>query len=130
MMADRFRPPAHRPQRRPLGAQLEHLVSQLPDDVESLLEQLRSGSLGVDFRVRDADHAVDHLVDGLVTAASVLAGAQLIARRAGPTLAGVSIPGLVAAGVGVMTWQRLVARRETTRSWVTRARSLRPPGRG
>jgi ubiquinone biosynthesis protein len=100
-------------------------VSHLPDDLESVLEQLRSGSLGVDFRVRDADHAVDHLVDGLVTAASVLAGAQLIARRAGPTLAGVSIPGLVASGVGVMTWQRLVARRETTRSWVTRVRSLR-----
>jgi ubiquinone biosynthesis protein len=84
----------------------------------------RSGSLGVDFRVRDADHSVDHLVDGLVTGASVVAGAQLIARRAGPTLAGVSIPGLVAAGVGVMIWQRLVARCVTTRTWVMRARDV------
>jgi ubiquinone biosynthesis protein len=89
-----------------------------------MLEQLRAGKFGVDFRVRDPDHAIDHLVDGLVTSASVLAGAQLVARRAGPTIGGVSIPGLVVAGVGAMTWQRLIARRETTRSWVTRARDL------
>jgi ubiquinone biosynthesis protein len=129
MMADRFSPRRIARNVARSARSWEHLVSHLPDDVESLLKQLRSGSLGVDFRVRDADHAVDHLVDGLVTAASVLAGAQLIARRAGPTLAGVSIPGLVAAGVGAMTWRRLVARRETSRSWVTRARSLRPSGR-
>ena len=130
MMADRFNPRRIARNLARSARSWEHLVSHLPDDVESVLEQLRSGSLGVDFRVRDADHAVDHLVDGLVTAASVLAGAQLIARRAGPTLAGVSIPGLVAAGVGVMTWQRLIARRETSRSWVTRVRSLRSSGRG
>ncbi len=130
MMSDRFNP---RRMARNLARSArgwEHLVSHLPEDVESVLEQLRSGSLGVDFRVRDADHAVDHLVDGLVTGASVLAGAQLIARRTGPTLAGVSIPGLVAAGAGVMTWQRLVARRETTRSWVTRARDALQSARG
>jgi hypothetical protein len=50
--------------------------------------------------VRDSDHAVDLLVDGLVTGASALAGAQLISRRASPTVAGLSIAGLV----GVATW--------------------------
>lgn len=130
MMSDRFNPRRLARTLARSARNWEHLLSQLPDDVQSVLEQLRSGSLGVDFRVRDADHAVDHLVDGLVTAASVLAGAQLIARRAGPTLAGVSIPGLVAAGVGVTTWQRLVARRETTRSWVTRARDALQSTRG
>jgi hypothetical protein len=55
-------------------------------------------------RVRDSDHAVDLLVDGLVTGASALAGAQLISRRASPTVAGLSIAGLVAAAVGVATW--------------------------
>jgi ubiquinone biosynthesis protein len=40
-----------------------------------------------------------------------MAGAQLISRKSGPTLAGISVPGLVAAGVGVATWQRLIARR-------------------
>jgi ubiquinone biosynthesis protein len=129
MMADRFSPQriARNAARSLRG--WEHLVSRIPDDVGSLLDQLRAGTLGVDIRVRDVDHSIDHVVDGLVTSASVLAGAQLISRRAGPTLAGVSIPGLVAAGVGVATWQRLVARRETTRSWVTRvgdrARAIR-----
>jgi ubiquinone biosynthesis protein len=58
----------------------------------------------------------------LVTAASMLAGAQLISRRAAPMVGSFSIPGLVAAGVGVLTWQRLVARRKAQQTWVTRAR--------
>ena len=130
MMADRFSPKriARNAARSVRG--WEHLVSRLPDDVEAILDQLRAGALGVDFRVRDVEHAIDNLVDGLVTSASVLAGAQLISRRAGPTLGGVSIPGLVAAGVGMVTWQRLVACRETTRSWVTRARELAQARRG
>jgi ubiquinone biosynthesis protein len=124
MMADRFDPRriAHNLARS--ARSWEHLVAGLPTDIGAILEQLRSGRLGVDFRVRDPDHAVDHLVDGLITGASVLAGAQLISRRAGPLVAGLSVPGLVAAGVGLATWQRLVARRETTRSWVERARSM------
>jgi ubiquinone biosynthesis protein len=124
MMAERFNP-------RRLGRHLarsvrgwEHLLGGLPDDIETLLEQLRTGTLGVDFRVHDPDHAVDHLVDGLITSASVLAGAQLVARRAGPLVAGVSLPGLIATAVGLATWQRLIARRETTRSWVERARTI------
>jgi ubiquinone biosynthesis protein len=124
MMADRFSPKriARTAARSVRG--WEHLVSRLPDDIGSMLDQLRTGTLGVDVRVRDVDHAIDQLVDGLVTSASVLSGAQLISRRTGPTLGGLSIPGLIAAGVGMVTWQRLVARRETTRSWVTRARDL------
>jgi ubiquinone biosynthesis protein len=124
MMADRFSPKriARTAARSVRG--WEHLVSRLPDDIGSMLDQLRTGTLGVDVRVRDVDHAIDQLVDGLVTSASVLSGAQLISRRTGPTLGGLSIPGLIAAGVGMVTWQRLVGRRETTRSWATRARDL------
>jgi ubiquinone biosynthesis protein len=124
MMAERFNPKriAHNVAGSVRG--WEHFVTELPEDLGALLEQLRSGTLGVDFRVRDPEHAADHLVDGLVTSASLLAGAQLIARRAGPTVGGVSLPGLVVAGVGAMTWQRLIARRDTTRSWVTRVGEL------
>ena len=55
----------------------------------------------------------------------MLASAQLIARRAGPTIAGISVPGLVAVGVGVTTWQRLVAKRRPRKSMLTHARELR-----
>ncbi len=124
MMANRFSPKRIGRNLARSARSWEHLVSRLPDDVDTVLDQIRAGTLGVDFRVSDQDHAIDHLVDGLVTSASVLAGAQLIARRAGPMIGGVSIPGLVATGVGVIVWRRLVARREASRSWVSRAREL------
>ncbi|HXR21847.1 MAG TPA: hypothetical protein VN786_04760, partial [Acidimicrobiales bacterium] len=124
MMAVRFDP---RRIARQVGRSVrswDHFVASLPDDLQAIMDQVRTGKVGVDFRVHDADHAVGRLVDGLVTAASVMAGAELISRRASPMLGPFSVPGLVAAGVGVLTWQRLLARRRTQRSWVSRARKL------
>ena len=102
----------------------DRLAASLPGDIEEIVQQIRAGRLAVDFRVHDADGAVDHLVDGLVAAASVLASAQLFSRRTGPTVGSISMPGLVAAGVGVLTWQRLVRRRREHKTWVSRAREL------
>ena len=98
----------------------DHFISGLPDDLRAILEQIRTGSVGIDFRIHDADHTVDRLVDGLVTAASIMAGAQLVSRRAAPLLGPFSVPGLVAAGVGVATWQRLITRRKPHDTMVTR----------
>ena len=56
----------------------DRLVASLPGDIDDIVEQIRTGKLGVDFRIHDSDGAVDQLVDGLVAAASVLASAQLI----------------------------------------------------
>jgi len=119
MMVERFDP---KRLARQAGRSLrgwEHFVSGLPGQLQAILDQVRTGDVAVDFRVHDADHAVDRLVDGLVTAASVMAGAELISRRASPMVGPFSVPGLIAAGVGVLTWQRLVARRGR-RSWVSR----------
>jgi len=124
MLAQRFDP---RRIARQVGRSVrgwDHFVAGLPDELQGILDQVRSGKVGVDFRIHDADHAIDRLVDGLVTAASVLAGAQLISRRASPMVGAFSVPGLVAAGVGVVTWQRLVARRRPASSWVSRARKM------
>jgi ubiquinone biosynthesis protein len=99
----------------------DHLISGLPDDLRAILEQIRTGRVGIDFRVHDADHAVDRLVDGLVTAASMMAGAQLISRRAAPLVGPFSVPGLLATAAGVVAWQRLVARRKPRDTMVTRA---------
>ena len=102
----------------------DRLAASLPGDIEEIVQQIRAGRLAIDFRVHDADGAVDHLVDGLVAAASVLASAQLFSRRTGPNVGPISMPGLVAAGVGVLTWQRLVRRRREHKTWVSRAREL------
>jgi ubiquinone biosynthesis protein len=102
----------------------DRLAASLPGDIEEIVQQIRAGRLAIDFRVHDADGAVDHLVDGLVAASSVLASAQLFSRRTGPTVGPLSMPGLVAAGVGVLTWQRLVRRRREHKTWVSRAREL------
>ena len=124
MLAERYDP---RRIARQVGRSVrswDHFVAGLPDELTAILDQIRKGTLGVDFRVHDVDHAVDRLVDGLVTAATVLAGAQLISRRSGPMVGPFSVPGLVAAGVGVLTWQRLVARRRPHESMVARARKM------
>jgi ubiquinone biosynthesis protein len=122
MMAMRFDPRRIARQVGHTVRSWDHLISGLPDDLRAILEQIRTGRLGIDFRVHDADHAVDRLVDGVVTAASMLAGAQLISRRAAPLVGPFSIPGLLAAAAGVVTWQRLVARRKPRDTMVTRAR--------
>ena len=100
----------------------DHFISGLPDDLRAILEQIRTGRVGIDFRIHDADHVVDRLVDGLVTAASMMAGAQLISRRTAPLVGPFSLPGLVAAGAGVLAWQRLIARRKPRDTMVTRVR--------
>ena len=102
----------------------DHFIAGLPDDLRAILEQIRTGSVGIDFRIHDADHAVDRLVDGLVTAASLMAGAQLISRRTAPLARQISIPGLLAAGVGVITWQRLITHRKPRDTLVTRVRKV------
>jgi ubiquinone biosynthesis protein len=112
-------------QRAARGARAwERLFEDSPHEIRAILDQVRTGQLAVDFRVRDVDGAVDALIDGLIAAASIVASAQLIGRRSGPVMAGISLPGLVAAGVGVATWQRLAARRQGHQSVVSRTRRL------
>jgi ubiquinone biosynthesis protein len=108
----------------------DRLAGSLPADIEEIVRQIRAGKLAVDFRVHDAEGAVDHLVDGLVAAASVLASAELTSRRSGPMIGPVSAPGLLTAGVGVLTWQRLVRRRREHKTWLSGARELKELQRG
>ena len=124
MMAKRFDPRRMAHQAVRAARDWERLVAQFPQDARAILAQIRAGSLGVDFRVHDADQRVDQLVDGLIAAASILASAQLVSRRTPPTVASFSIPGMIAATVGVLTWQRLAAARSSHRSMVSRARQL------
>jgi ubiquinone biosynthesis protein len=124
MMAQRFDPWRIGRQLVRTARSWDHLASALPGDIQEIVEQIRAGNLGVHFRIHDPDGAIDHLVDGLVASASLLAAAQLVSRRTGPMVGPFSLPGIVAAGVGMVTWQRLVRRRVEHPSWVGRAREL------
>jgi ubiquinone biosynthesis protein len=92
MLAERFDPRRLARQVARSARRWEHLVGSFPEEAQAILEQIRSGNLGVDFRIHDSDQAVDRLVDGLVTAASLMAGAQLISRRAAPMIGAFSAP--------------------------------------
>jgi ubiquinone biosynthesis protein len=124
MMAERFNPSRVARTAVHTVRNWEHLVATLPEDVHAILDQIRTGTLGVDFQVHDADGAVDHLVDGLMAASSMLASAQLLSRRTGPTVAGISIPGIAAVAVSVVTWRRLLAKRAGHQSIASRVRKL------
>jgi ubiquinone biosynthesis protein len=123
MLAERFDPRVLLRQFLRTARNWDHLIARVPGDLQAIMQQIRTGKMALDFQVHDADGAVDRLVDGLVTAASVIAGAELISRRAGPMVGPFSVPGLIAAGVGLATWQRLIARRQS-QSWVTRVRRV------
>ena len=69
----------------------ERLLAAAPANLQPILRQLKDGTIGVEFRIRDADSATDRLVDGILAAASILASAELIGRRTSPRIRDVSI---------------------------------------
>ena len=108
----------------------ERLLAAAPANLQPILRQLRDGTIGVEFRIHDADGVTDRLVDGILAAASILASAELIGRRTGPRIHDVSIPGAIALSVGVVTWRRLQANRVGHRSSFSRIRQLVVPSQG
>lgn len=50
----------------------------LSEDLRDLRAQLRDGNLTIDFQLHDADEKVDHLVDGLLASAAVLAASRAV----------------------------------------------------
>ena len=92
-----------------------NLARELPDDLRSVFDQLSRGEVAVDLRLHDPDQAVDRLVDGLIASGSLLAGALLWSRRTGPTIGGISAPGLLATLAGAGTWLKLLSDRREQR---------------
>ena len=95
-------------------------MAGLPDELQAILDQIKTGKVGVD----SGSTPSTAWSTGWSTAAAVMAGALLISRRAQP--GGRFVPG---ARPGCRrrrgaTSQRLVARRQTQRSWVSRLRRI------
>ncbi|MGO1317273.1 MAG: ABC1 kinase family protein, partial [Cellulomonadaceae bacterium] len=124
MMRHRFSPRRIAREGAHTGRRWARLAQTLPDDLSAALTELRKGEVSINFKLEDPDHLTDRLVDGGIAAASILASAQLVSRRTPPTVAGVSVPGLVGVGVGVATWMRLAASRRERPSVLGLARRL------
>lgn len=97
------------------------LLASLPEDLEDLAGRMRDGSMDVDLRLHDAEGNIDHLVDGLLVAALVVGASELISRGTKPAVVGFSVPGALAAGLGLLTYQRLQRRRSSYVNVPTRA---------
>ncbi|WP_157984005.1 ABC1 kinase family protein [Nesterenkonia muleiensis] len=100
------------------------LVKTLPDDLAELIKGVRQGTVTVNFSVHDPDRLTDNIVDGLISAAALMSSAQLISRDTPPKIAGVSVPGVLVAGIGTATWIRAASRRREGFSLVSSARNL------
>lgn len=95
------------------------LVSSLPDDLSEMIKSVRQGTITVNFSVHDPDNLTENVVDGLVSAAALMSSAQLISRDTPPKIAGVSVPGAVAIGIGAASWARMAHRRRSGFSLVS-----------
>jgi ubiquinone biosynthesis protein len=124
MIVERYDPEriVHRVRR--VARSWERLLGSLPDELQAIVSHAGTGKFGVDIRVHDADHQVDHLVDGIVAAASLLASSQLLSSRTWPSVRGVSLPGVAAGTIAALTWRRLVAKRPDRPSLLTVSRRL------
>ncbi len=73
----------------------EHLLEVLPGDLTRLLEATSRGELKVPLTISGIDRPVNRLAYALVATATINGTAQMLSRKAGPTVGRVSVPGLV-----------------------------------
>ena len=73
----------------------EHLLEVLPGDLTRLLEASSRGDLKVPLTVGGLDRPVNRLAYALIATATINGTAQLLSRRAEPTVRSISVPGLV-----------------------------------
>jgi ubiquinone biosynthesis protein len=62
IMADRYDP---KRSARHVGRYVrswEHFLAGLPDEIQAILDQAKTGQVGIEFPLQDADHAVDCLL--------------------------------------------------------------------
>ncbi|OBT14803.1 hypothetical protein A9264_13585 [Vibrio sp. UCD-FRSSP16_10] len=71
----------------------ERLLASLPTDLETIVEQIRSGQFDVNLKHRNLDAVVNRLVYGVLTSALLLGGSMLLSTQVPPLIHGVSVIG-------------------------------------
>jgi ubiquinone biosynthesis protein len=88
----------------------QRLFDIAPRELAELLERARQGTLDVHLQHRGLDATLNRVIYGLLTAALILASAQLLAGSVPPLVGGLSILGVLgAAGALVLTLRLLWA---------------------
>ncbi len=91
------------------GRDWERLLVELPNDLQQLLEQLRAGTLRVQFEHRKIEASVNRLTLAMLVASLILASSALWASSAPPRIGEVSLLGLLgyllAAWLGFRLWR-------------------------
>ena len=85
----------------------DHLLEILPKQLAEILQQVRDGSFDVYLEHRRLGPIVNRLVYGILTAALFLGSCQLLARKAPPLFADVSIFGAAGCLVSLFLGIRL-----------------------
>ncbi|MBU2870398.1 AarF/ABC1/UbiB kinase family protein [Colwellia sp. E2M01] len=92
----------------------ERLLTTLPDDVETLISKMRSGSFDVNLKHRHLDAVVNRLVYGILSGAIFLGGSMMLSSSVPPLMHGISILGAVITSVGsVLCYNLLTAIRKS-----------------
>lgn len=71
----------------------DRLISSLPADLETLIDQMRSGNFDINLQHRHLDAVVNRLVYGVLTAAMLLGGSMLLSSKVPPLINDFSIIG-------------------------------------
>jgi len=80
----------------------DHLLTDLPRDLSLILQTVRSGRLHVRHEHPGLEKAIDRGVQGILAAALFLGSTQLLSQKIPPTLAEVSLPGMVGLVLGLL----------------------------
>lgn len=78
------------------------LGARLPAQLEALTRRIEAGELRIDLVHAGLESSVRRLVQGVLCAALMIAGALLWGLGAAPLVAGVSVPGLLAVGLALL----------------------------
>jgi ubiquinone biosynthesis protein len=88
----------------------QRLLDIAPRELAEMLERIRQGTLDVHLQHRGLDATLNRVIYGVLSAALILASAQLLAGAVPPLLWGLSVLGVLgAAGALVLTVRLLWA---------------------
>lgn len=86
----------------------ERLISALPADLETMIQQMRSGNFDVNLQHRHLDAVINRLVYGVLTGSMLLGGSMLLSSKVPPLINDFSILGGIFIGISAVLGFKLL----------------------